>query len=670
MQEIVLTVLLYLPVILVMTWPLIVNVCDHIPAGSEPSTVSLHQLFLMEWNAEYYRGEVSYWDAPFFYPHEGVFAWSEPQPLSGLIFTLLTFAGAGNALAYNLLVLFYLSAAALTTYCLARQVTPDRAAAWIAGFWAACGAYVMQQFAVLHLLAVIFPLLVIYMIVDMRRNGGRLAKLFTLAAAYTGTWLTCAQFGLMLTILLPVMTAAFLPKTKAGWKSAAGVFLIVAVCLLSLSPYLITQKSRLEVMGMERTLSEIQGNLYWQDLVLPPKGHWLTGKIFGFDQRTDVYSWDIGIVNLLIITAALVLGIRRTFRYDYVAGGIVKGYFVLAAAALFLGFGPRISLLLDRKLVGPYVGLTKIIPGLVGIRSPARFSVFAYISLAVIAAWAIAWMRRVAGGKRKRLTLTIGIIAAFIAEAWSLPIPLADTGEQSRAYGDFVRHISSIKDNSPVLELPLPAGGRPADLENEVKAMRRALKHNHPIINGYAGYFPEPYWQLDQALIRDPQGKGLRFIQAMNVRYVVLNEKTTPPFIKKTLQEIAELNCRYNHLSLLEIKSRLHKKAPPELPAQSKLKIKPYPGDILRIQLDKPAETPFLMLPVTSRSIDVKYKTQSENNRVYDKLKISGSLLLDENQKFIYLLLLNKPLWEPTGQTRLIAESEARRRSELPWPFD
>ena len=72
---------------LVLTWPLVLHITASIPLGSERSpTVPLFNLWTLGRKVNpiqlSYQG---YLDAPVFYPVQGAFAYSEPQPLIGLM---------------------------------------------------------------------------------------------------------------------------------------------------------------------------------------------------------------------------------------------------------------------------------------------------------------------------------------------------------------------------------------------------------------------------------------------------------------------------------------------------------------------------------------------------------------------------------------------------------
>ena len=141
----------------IFTWPLALDGGSAVPAGGGPPAVALFGLFSMEWTGQALAEGRPYWDAPFFHPHRGTFAWSETQPATALAVAVLARA-LGSIAAYNLVLWLYLATFGLGGYLLARRLTGDRIAALWAGVWIAGGTYATQQLGVLHLLAGGFPL--------------------------------------------------------------------------------------------------------------------------------------------------------------------------------------------------------------------------------------------------------------------------------------------------------------------------------------------------------------------------------------------------------------------------------------------------------------------------------------------------------------------------------
>ncbi|MCB1041036.1 MAG: hypothetical protein KDA94_16120, partial [Acidimicrobiales bacterium] len=85
-----LALLVPITVAIATTWPLAVQ-GGRLPLGGEPTpTVARFNLWTLRWTADRLPHALSgWWDAPIFSPHAGTFAWSEPQPLTGVAFALV-----------------------------------------------------------------------------------------------------------------------------------------------------------------------------------------------------------------------------------------------------------------------------------------------------------------------------------------------------------------------------------------------------------------------------------------------------------------------------------------------------------------------------------------------------------------------------------------------------
>jgi hypothetical protein len=78
-----------------------------------------------------------------------------------------------------------------------------------------------------------------------------------------------------------------------------------------------------------------------------------------------------------------------------------------------------------------------------------------------------------------------------------------------------------------VVELPAPVGHALPLYDPEWAYL--GTFHRHPLVNGYSGYFPKPYFDLLGALHRFPSDQSLWALVTRDVRYVVLHEDRYEP---------------------------------------------------------------------------------------------------------------------------------------------
>ena len=180
---------------------------------------------------------------------------------------------------------------------------------------------------------------------------------------------------------------------------------------------------------------------------------------------------------LLVIAAAMHPSVRTAWhRRSPLA------FYGMAAAVMWLfSLGPAPTLL-DRPFIykAPYAWLM-LLPGVDGIRVPARFWMLATMCLSVAAALAIRQLT--ARWPRGARALPAVACLAILAEAWPVAIQLQQPPAPRPAHTRAVAR----------LELP-------ANPSHDTIALYRAIEHQRPLLNGYSGYFAPHYWPLQYLL--------------------------------------------------------------------------------------------------------------------------------------------------------------------------
>jgi hypothetical protein len=189
-------------------------------------------------------------------------------------------------------------------------------------------------------------------------------------------------------------------------------------------------------------------------------------------------------VAILLLAAALVL-------HPAVVGAWRRrsalAFYALATVAMWVfSLGPSPTLMNEPVIYkAPYSWLM-LIPGVEGVRVPARFWVLGTLCLAIAAALAVAhiatrWLRG-------RTWLPLAASALILVEAWPRPMRVLPRPDSRPVHTPAVAR----------LELPVS----PA---HDAIVLYRAAHHRRPVINGYSGYFAPHYWALQYLLDeRDP----------------------------------------------------------------------------------------------------------------------------------------------------------------------
>jgi len=197
-------------------------------------------------------------------------------------------------------------------------------------------------------------------------------------------------------------------------------------------------------------------------------------------------------------------------------------YSLVAAAAVVLSLGPRISvwgIVLTSN--GPYNWLLRIVPGMDGMRVPARFAIVGIAALSILLASGVALvLERV--DPRWRRTVIACAMAAIVAEGWAVPLPLQPFTAEGRPEDRAV--AAWLRAGAPGAALHLPA--RPSAFQ-DLDYQYATLQHGLPIVNGYSGY-AMPLLEFFRASFSplsdfDRFPAVVRLLRSIGVRYVLIH---------------------------------------------------------------------------------------------------------------------------------------------------
>ena len=482
----------YLILALVLTWPVVSSPFSKVPIGTQPTaSVPLYNTWATWWNADRLAGGLfGYWDAPIFFPIEGSFCLSEPQPTTMMVAPVIWITGS-RILAYNFYIWISLALNGLFAQRLAQTFGMGRWTALWAGTAMVLLPIVHWQLGISQLAplwAILWTLTAIEQLcrTPTKRNG------LTLGIAASLAFVTCMHHGLFLAILLigaaPTLWRHWIrPKEIKCWGVALAVALIFTV------PFVSQVKSVTEIHAIDWEKDLITDNsAKVTDYLHAPSDPYLR---ISFDWGTTVPLFlSPGAIKYLLAIIGIVFGLRNPQFRRWAS-------FLLAIAilAFFLSLGPNLRL----GDFQPWWWLSEHIPGFDRVRSVMRFAFFVQISVIIFAALGINGLYRWSRDrftKPKSQTASRLAVAAIAFTALANGYPKKGRWANITDVNQHQKWLEYIEKNTPadqgILCIPVAPGPKEEDYLGTTEFMYLGTFHKTPIFNGYSSHFPEHYVDL------------------------------------------------------------------------------------------------------------------------------------------------------------------------------
>jgi hypothetical protein len=483
---------LYLVTAVLLTWPLVTRFSAAVPLGSEPNaTVPQFNVWTLQWNLEKIRqGFDGYWDAPIFYPAEGAFAFSDPQPAAGLLaFPLSRWSPPA---AYNAVLLLYVALNGVSAYYLLHKLAISKPVALLGGFWVQSLPFLTHERGVLQLQPFFVVVFVMIAALELARSPS-LRRATVLGLALGGGFFFSEYYGLIAGLAAVVFFAFSALRTRQVIFLSLLAFLLAAVIAL---PLLLQQRQILQSYSFSRSLSSVEaGSANLQDYLRPSQRTLLSEVIRAQRARFGLYPG----------LALFALALFSLSRFSLTpANRSSKPAFILSAVFAFL-----LSLGLNLNVLGfqPYHWLWKTVPGFAHIRSPFRFGLLLQFALLVLALFVVEKIWR-----ERKYILFAALVLIVSLEILPLPERLADLPP-----GGILEGVPS-----PAVFLPFASGRSPVAFYQTSSWMLVAQPSGITMVNGYSGYFPAAHSRYRSELQAFPDAGSLSFLAGQGVRAIVV----------------------------------------------------------------------------------------------------------------------------------------------------
>jgi len=477
----------------------------------------LFNLWVLKWGAHQIGlGLPDVWNANIFYPTRGTLALSDhllgPAAQLALFLKIVPNAIAG----YNLLLFTSFVASALATCWVARRGGMSWAAAVLAGWMFAFSPFRFSQIAHLQILiAQWIPLTLWFwdrLLAERTAKNAALFLVFYLLNLTGGCYL-----AYMIHFPLLALLASRALSERRALVSARALRLLIPVTVVAAGavaaiflPYLRISQS----LGLVRTETETHqmGATPASYFSPAPQNAYFTAEardwvrsVLGED-RAKAFLRPEGALFagflptiLFVVGSILLLRHRREGLDTWDRGLAISGLCCFALSFSWV-----------------YEPLMRVIPGLSGMRVPARFYVFTSFTLVWFAARGIDDLLRCIAKPWARMALAAAFALILAVELTPRPlrwVPLPREEEIPDAYR-WIGHEPSVK---ALVELPIH---RNPD-ENEY--LYNSTVHWKPIANGYSGYLPASHEALVERIHFLPEQDGLDLLREDWITHLVVH---------------------------------------------------------------------------------------------------------------------------------------------------
>jgi len=519
----------------VWAWPLVLRPGTTMAA---PFGDPLLNAWILGWDADRLRHALAgLWTAPPFYPYPDTLAYSEH--LLGIAIPLAPIYWiTGNAvLVYNLALVGSFALAGAGMYLLARDLTGRRDAAILAGLAFMWCPYRAPQVTHLQVLVNGWMPIALWALHRYFATGSRRA-LAGFVVAFVAQGLSNGYFLFFLAVPVAIVAIVELARhrdrlTAHAIRLAIAAAVIGALVAPAAAAYLRVKREQ----GLSRARSDaVNFGASPADYARVSHQPVLWSKVL--PSGTAEKELFPGLTVVVLALCVLVPAVRRPESAPETgllpASVAIPLYASIGLAAVVLSMGPEPLLWGDVRLpTGLYAWLGAIVPGVDGLRVPARFANVAYVALAVVAAFGAGrLLDRVSAGARATLIGVLG--AVIVAEGYIGPLPLERVPSAEMAVDRAAYDWLRTQPPGPMLELPM---GEP---DPAVRYQFRTLVHGHRIVNGYSGYGSALQDFLAGPPSTEPDGfaETVALCRAIGVRYLVVHGQLYGD--RETARRIAE----------------------------------------------------------------------------------------------------------------------------------
>ncbi len=519
------------------------------------------------------------WQAQLLYPNNLSLSYSENLLGEAIIYAPFFLITHNPVLSYNITFYLIFWLCGVNMYIMARHYTNRSFAAFVAALIFAFAPYRIGQIDHIHIIAGEWmPLAFLYL--DLSLEKGRWRHWILFALFYVLQLLSSIYYGIFLSysLLVFALIRYLLPFIRQLWyqrgayvrsllkksiRPAIVLIVMLTFIFILMEPYITSLHS-----GLSRTVSETTGySAFIRDFLFAVPFNWLygistfNGFLLPYDSEHYLF---LGLTTVLLAVLGSILAIRKQQPAfcAYMCTGVIVllftfGPFLQYSAPSGAPFVAAASRLTGSVVIKPdppgipiiWFQAFSSLPGIDGLRVPARLIGVLLIMLAIMAAFSVAWLQNLSSNLAIRRTLatqvenvspTARILLSISVRIWTVravlvlipvfllletvpafvPVTHVPTGN---AIPPVYQWLATHGGQQPIVELPITTTDRNFPPKDEAWYDYYAIYHDHPLVNGWSGYRPALTEKIAALLYNFPSQDSLAVLKQYHISYVVLH---------------------------------------------------------------------------------------------------------------------------------------------------
>lgn len=465
------------------------------PQVAQPYAVSdlgdpLFSIWRLMWiTHEFPRNPLNIFNGNQFYPEPRTLTFSDPVLAPSLLFAALNVLGLHRIVAYNIVFLSGGVFSGVGMFYLVRALTGRRDAAWVSGAIFAIYPYRVEHFAHLELQMTMWMPIVLWCLHRALASGSVRDGVAT-GAAFGLQLLSALYYGAFMMPYLAVIGGTLWLARGRPLKPLRGLAAGAALAAIMFAPVAAVYLKTQSYMGHRPV-----GVVGFYGAVGPDylKAHF---RSFTYESLADGARQERSLFPRVAPVVLAGVALWPPLSATRIA------YVIALAMALEASFGFNGSIF---RFLYDYV------PPFGGIRVPARFSVLAGMTLAILSGYGAARILR--RWYRWRWALVTVMLAVVTVEA--LP---CITLKQLRLEPPPIYASLAGRPPSVLAEFPMPESG--SDALAEFHYLYFSTFHWQKLVNGQSGWLPPTYVELLEMQQDFPSDAAVAYLRQRGVEYI------------------------------------------------------------------------------------------------------------------------------------------------------